>query len=160
MADVKVLYPGVEVVLESGAVAKVFPLGFKHIRKFSTQISGALLTLMNQKIPANIAKDPAAAKAFQDAMFAKIVPYVLTNLLDLLEDCVVLEGAKVEDLPHWEVAKITEVWVIESFGEEKKRRPWVAAVENIFAQVTGEKRQISEIFSPSSSSPATVAKTS
>lgn len=163
MADAtKILFPGVEVVFEGGYVARVYPLGFKHIRKFSTQIAGALMTLMDTKVPKKFADDPASAKAFQDAMFAKIVPYVLTNFLDLLADCVVMEPkeVKIDDLPHWDVAKLAEVWLIESFGEEKKRLPWVAAMENVFAQVTGERKKMSEIFSPSSSSPAITAPTS
>lgn len=162
MKELKPLFPGREVVLQCGATAIVYPLGFRQIRKFSNEVVGMLMQIMDTKIPPNIAADPVLAKQFQDKMFAKILPYALTNLLDLVSDCVKFEPADctIDDVPHWDVALIIEAWVIESFGEEQKRLPWIAAVENVFAQVTGKKVKISEIFSKPSSPPATVAKTS
>jgi len=149
MSNLKPLFPGKEIVLNDQVVAIVFPLGFKHIRKFSRDISGALLTLMNSQIPENIRDDSKAQKRLTDQMFQTLIPYAIDNLLDLISECIKFkpEEVKIDDLPHWDVAKLIEAWIIESFGEEKKYLPWIAAVENIFAQVTGEKKSISEIFS-------------
>lgn len=161
----ELLYPGKVVELETarGKIAvKVYPLGFKHLRKFSKNITGALLALLGGDVGKGVS-DPVARAALGQRLMGQVIPYVIDNLLDLLEECVVFQDGldiTMDELPHWEVAKLIEVWLTESFGEEKKWRPWVAAVENLYATATGSRKSISEIFSKASSSPATVAPTS
>lgn len=163
------LFPGREVELEvelptgrSIVVATVYPLGFRHLRRFSKDVTGAINAVVGMRVPENLRSDPAAAAAFTNRVLMQLVPYAIDNLLDLVKECVVFKDgvAEVDDLPHWHVATLVEAWIIESFGEEKKWRPWIAAVENVYAQVTGNRKKITEIFSRDSSSPATDASTS
>lgn len=157
------LFPGKSVDLTVGDItvtAVVYPLGFKHLRRFSREVTGALLAIVGTSVPKDLDKDKQAA--FGGRVMMQLIPYAIDNLLDLVKECVVFKekGVTIDDMPHWHVATLVELWAIESFGEEKKWRPWLAAVENVHAQVTGKKKTISEIFSSSSSSPAIVAPTS
>lgn len=165
----KPLFPGrtvpLEVEIDGKAVtlhAVVYPLGFKHLRRFSKDVTGAIMAMVGTRVPDNLKNDPVAAAAFSNRIMMQLIPYAIDNLLDLVKECVTFEtkGFEIDELPHWHVATLVEAWIIESFGEEKKWRPWIAAVENVYAQVTGTPKKISEIFSKGSSLPATDAKTS
>ena len=141
------LYPGTEVVLEKFTVT-VYPLAFSHLKKFSSQFGGVLRVIANTTIPKNVSKNEATK-----AMMIQAIPYVLENCAELFEECVVFDeslrgGDSTLDLvPHWEIPKIIEAWIIESFGDEGKWRPWIDTIENIIKKVTGEELQILETLS-------------
>jgi len=163
--SLKPLFPGRNVELDvngTKVLVTVYPLGFRHLRRFSKDVTGAVMAIVGTKVPENLKSDPAAAAAFSQRVMMQLVPYAIDNLLDLVAECVTFETPDVviDDLPHYCVAPIIEAWLLESFGEEKKWRPWLATVENVYAQVTGKQKKITEIFSSASSSPATAAPTS
>jgi len=152
------ILPGEAVPLpDSGATAVVYPLGVRHLKKFGSQVATVL---------AIASRTPFSKGADQKDIGAKIIgavtPYILTSGLDLLSDCVRLEpkGLTLEDLAHWELPPILESWIEQSFGEEKKWRPWLAIVETAVEKATGKRTSISEMLSSFSSRAATQEQTS
>lgn len=153
--EMHVLFPGKVVPIgDTGLTATVYPLGFIHLRKFTSSIAGVIFQLLAIKVP----KD-ADQKAKTSIYIAQMVPFILQNALELFTECVKIKGGKLDDLPHWEVPPLIELWVIESFGEERKWRPWVTSVEKIVTQMTGKPFRLSESLSSFSSSADTDVKT-
>ena len=103
MKNVERLIPGVDVQTELGRCT-VFPMGVRHLRKFSGQL-------------ASIARVLVSAHGTQQDLTFEVIPVVISNALELVEECVVLEKGAIADLPHWDLAGIVETWVIENFGE-------------------------------------------
>lgn len=156
----KKLIPGETVHLQDiGLDVTVYPAGFTHLRKFGTEL-GALMQMMGPKT--KISKDEF--KIGMDLM-AELIPFVMTNCLDLVRECVVFpEGvAGWDDLAHWHVPPIVEAWIEVNFGDEGKVKPWLTMVERVVSMISGQKMSISEIFSKSSlrqgttSTPSTTA---
>jgi len=136
-------------VLEGQAEALVFPLGFRHLKQFNDKITRVLIYISNHvKIPDSASEEEAFNRVLTEA-----VPILLTDMLDLLEECVRFNpnGIKFDDLPHWDVPIIIEEWLTESFGEPKKRDPWRRAIESTVARFTGQEMSLSQIFSKGSS---------
>ncbi len=157
MDSEKVLHPGTEIELDNGGIAKVFPLGFRHLSKFTKEISKALAVIQN--IPL---KPGSKEEDINRAVMTAMIPYILENLLGLVAECVKIEDSDValEDLPHWNVPPIIEAWLIESFGERKKWEPWIQALENLLERFTGKRPQILETLSNSFSSADIASKIS
>ena len=155
--DVKVIFPGTDVVLET-CIVRVFPAGLKHLRKFSGELGGVLHLL----VQSGDLREGQSASQF----FAQLVPIALDHLYELIEDCtevkplVTGESIALEDIPHWEVPTLVMAWLEESFGEEKKWKPWVSMIETLVKKTTGQDRKISEIWSRHSSPPDTDETTS
>jgi len=136
-------------ILGGKAEALVFPLGIKHLRKFNERISKVLMfAARNVKVEAN-ADDGAIAAA----LVSEIGPLMMTDLFDLLEECVRFSpnGVKFDDLPQWEFPPILEKWIDESFGTPEKRDPWMRAIETTVARFTDEPFSISAMLSKDSS---------
>lgn len=142
--EVKILFPGDRVELETGVTAIVYPMGFRHIQKFSRDIGGVLMTLTQVGV-----KKGASEKEVGQAILGHMIPYVMSNLLGLIEETIKFEpeGIELEDIPHWELAPIVEQWVLTNFGEEKKWRPWVAAIENVVNRFSSKPISILEMVS-------------
>lgn len=139
--ELKALFPGVEVPLECGLNATVYPLGVTHLKKFSKQITRVFAIFAAQKVDANIdAKSLAIA----------VVPTLLEEAMDLIQECTTMD-IPFERLPHWELPKLAEAWVIESFGEEHKFRPWVEVIQKAAQKAGVNADSISEMLSNFSS---------
>lgn len=136
-------------VLGGKADALVFPLGVVHLRKFNERISKALLFIArNIRVP-----EKASTEQIGIAVLSEIVPLLMTDLLDLLMECVRFSpnGVKMDDLAHWDLPPIIEMWIEESFGTEEKRDPWKRAIESTVARMTGQEISISAMLSKLSS---------
>lgn len=156
------LFPGrvVKVDSDRGITAIVYPPGIMHVREFSRDLVSAMMTTVQM-----IASPRNADRQKLTAIITQMVPFITSNMIDLVCACVRVEcpqvpGITVKDLPHWLVASIIEAWVVESFGSEEKLRPWKAAIERTVSQVTGKPFSISETFSRLSSPQATPGQTS
>jgi len=136
-------------VLDGKAEALVFPLGVIHLRKFNDKISKALLFIAQN---VRFKKDASVDEIGMQIM-AEVAPLMLTDLLDLLCDCVRFNPntVKIDDLPHWDFPKIVEEWIDESFGTPEKRDPWMGAIERTVTRMTGSEFSISEMWSKDSS---------
>src|SRR5262245_51647261 len=137
----RVLNPGRRVELKDfGATAVVFPIGLRHLQKFSKEIAGLVGYLATVQVkseePRGLGLQYARAMA----------PFLMQNMLGLVAECVRLEPPELkitlQDLPHWELPPIIEAWVQENFGEEKKWHPWLAAVESVIRTATGKDVRI------------------
>jgi hypothetical protein len=149
----KILYPGRDILLEDlGLTVTVYPMGYKHMKKFTGKIADALSIIGRTSYPKG-----ADQAAVMKAVMSNITPFLMTNLLELVEECTVfnIQGVTMEDLPQWHLPVIIEAWLLESFGEEKKWKPWVTALENVLEKFTGSKTSLLATFSSSSSSPDT-----
>jgi hypothetical protein len=136
-------------ILNGRADALVFPLGVIHLRKFNERISKALLFISR-----NVKwREGASSDEIGQAILTEVAPLLMTDLLDLLVECVRFSPntVKIDDLPHWDFPKIVEEWVMESFGTEEKRDPWRRAIESTVARFMGKPFSISEMLSKDSS---------
>lgn len=151
---------------EKNLAVMVYPLGAKHLRRFSTQIVGILSTLSQVRVPKNQGEE-----ALYQTMVAQAVPSLMSEGFDLLQDtCVVGEMVSVgpnemkfiaaetqdnalDELPHWELPTVLEAWVELSFGTSGKRRPWIKMLNNLGTKLTKKKKfSITDLFSASSES--------
>lgn len=158
---------GRKVDLGDGQAAYVFPVGARHLVKFSKGIKTALVKLSQVEVPKGSSKDQMAR-----AVGLEAIPIIAEDLLDLVKDTTVLglldqdddfhvdEDASFDDLEHWNLPPLIEEWLDLSFGEDRKRKPWLQAVEKAIHRLTGEKMSISEMFSKDSSQQDTGSKTS
>jgi len=136
-------------VLDGQVEALVYPLGFRHLKKFNEKITRVMVYLArNVKVPAGASEDEVFSRVLIDA-----VPLVISDLLDLIEDCVTFNPQKIkmDDLPHWDLPILIEEWLMESFGEVRKRDPWMRAIESTVVRFTGKEIKLSQILSKASS---------
>lgn len=161
---------GVRVTLDDNATAVyVFPVGVRHLGTFSRKIMDVLRKLGNVKVNKDEVGDE---KAIAKAIGMEALPLIAEDLIELVEDTTVVglldqddefhvdADLRFEDLNHWDLPPVLEVWFDLNFGEEKKRRPWIAAVEKALYRLTGQKLSMRGLFSQSSSEQDTDAKTS
>ena len=127
MDPVNVLYPAKRVKLTFVEV-DVYPVRFKHIRKFSTQIVAAL-----GAIGGTTAKKGASAAEIAQIIKQTLSPLLLTSLMDLLEECCNFldQQTKIDDLAHWDIAPVVEAFIEQNFLGEDKIRPWIQAIQNL-----------------------------
>jgi len=158
------LFPGRVIVLDEKRklTAIVFPPGLGHVRSFSRDVVGAAMALM--KAVADAKKSDDATQRMVSVM-TTMVPYVLTNAMDLVGKCTRIEcpgltGLTLDKLPHWCAPPVVEAWIEEAFGDDTKVRPWKAAIESLMSKSTGKKFSISEMLSQLSSPRGTPVKTS
>lgn len=155
----KALFPGVPITLECEVTVKVYPMGFRHVKKFSRSITNAMSALGT--ISWNAPETELGAQIA--GLFG---PYVLENMIDLVfECCEIVKGEnepdiKLEQIPHWELPAIIEVWLKENFGEPKKWKPWVQTIESAVRKATGKDLSITDLLSKLSSKTGTDSKTS
>lgn len=133
----KVLNPGTQVLIGEGGeavVATVHPMGRAHMAQFAGNIAGVLRHVMSMKVDPN-------DKDMQAAVVMQLLPIVLADLMDLVGACTTFdhEGLTIDDLPHYMLPELAETWIVESFGEERKWRPWVTVVERLTKRFTGKE---------------------
>lgn len=150
---------------------KVYPLGVVHIREFSDAVARVIargsqdpeLAAVLSKIMASRGEDevvaplpdgsmpPAKAEppANDNVVLLRLAPIAIAELLPLINRC--LDGIDIEDegCPHWVVAPVIEAWISESFGDEKKVRPWADAVDAALEKMTGRRIQLWQTLSSS-----------
>ena len=114
-ADLRALFPG-RVVNVNGVDIMVVPMGVRHLRRFSDAVAKIMPTLITV-----VGDQNDSQEAWVRKLVSTILPFALSDLLVLIDDCVDVD---LEDLPQWVLPKIAEVWVEESFGSEEKIRPW------------------------------------
>jgi len=152
----KALVPGRTVRLEHYE-ATVYPAGARHADRLFVKVVGVL-----QHAGALVAKPGEDVKVHGERIVSELIPFAITHALDVMSECVVLpKGATLKDVPHFDLPPIAEAWILESFGEEKKWRPWVALVEEVATRLNGGKAiRMSEIWSRASSILASRSATS
>lgn len=155
-----VLFPGEVLELDLGndriGRVRVLPLGFRHLRTFANQISSALSVVGNMQLPAE--DDPAK---MGKAIMMTAAPLLMGDLFVLLKECVVVETPptlSLDDLPHWLVPEIVAAWLEMSFGDPKKWKPWIAAIDQAMTALTRQPFSISETVRSAVSAPATPGK--
>ena len=150
--DLDILIPGIPVpVLDGRATVRVFPLGLKHMKKWTRAIVQTLDFMINQIQLTK--KDLQDKEKLGGALVGQLAPYIMINLLDLMQDCVTVEGDRfaLEDLPHYDVAAVIDTWIEESFGDEKKWRPWLQMTEKLITKATGKQISLLDMLSKFSS---------
>ena len=144
--------PGREVKLDDVPVKiMVYPLGVGHIRRFTDDITRIVSATGNIKVTKG-----ASEKEIAQAFVMGLIPLVLTDAIDLVKECTVIDppDIKFDELPHWALPDIAEAWIDQSFGDAKKWKPWVSLIERTITRVTKKPFSISEIWSKSSSQTA------
>ena len=147
--DMRVMFPGVEVSIElpdGPMMVTVFPVGIQQMKKFVTAIAGAVGIIRGMDL-----KKDGSTQDHLKQMLPHLIPIVLNDLFGLVQECTV--GVDLDTLPHWLVPPIVEAWIIESFGDEKKIRPWIQMFENLTEKMTGQKTEIWATLSNTLSQP-------
>lgn len=147
-----VMEPQEEVLLESGHVVKVFPVGYKQLKKFSKNFGAALSMLNTLQVPKELLDSENGGAEAMNIYMKSAIPYVINNLLDVVEDTVTIEplaGSNLpeitlDDVPHWELPPIIHAWILKSFGEKRKISPWTAVVEDLMVRFTNKKMNLQE----------------
>ena len=109
------LFPGREVDI-GGIPVKVMPLGVRHIRKFSDAVGRIMPTIVGV-----IGNEKLGKEEWTNKVVTTLMPFAMSDLLGLIDDCVDVD---LNSVPQWELPKIAEAWIEESFGSEEKLRPW------------------------------------
>lgn len=150
----KVLAPGRLVEVPGFCKAKVYAIGPRHLKKYGKEVGQAMAALIQ------IAIKPGVDVKIQ--LIMQMVPWVMSNCLDLVEECTKLQDPAVtwDALPHWALPEIIRAWLLENFDEEYKWGPWVAVAEQALKSVTGRTVEISETLSKLSSLLDTTSGTS
>ena len=146
----KPLFPGKQIKTDLDVVITVYPLGVTHIKRFTEDITRIVNASQSIRVSKNADKKQVA-----EQFVMGLIPLVLTDALELVKECTKVEGADFDELPHWLLPDIASAWIEESFGEEKKWRPWVTLIESTISRVTKQTFSISEIWSKASSQQAT-----
>jgi hypothetical protein len=110
----------------------VVPLGFAHLRKFSDKLVGLFSVIKGMEVPAD-----AESKARQaEILISQAMPIILNEGFDIFEACVKIEGTDtpLQDFPHNIIPDLVEAWVIMSFGDEGKWKPWVTMVKSMMSR--------------------------
>tara|TARA_R110002096_G_scaffold97208_2_gene216568 strand:- start:6369 stop:6902 length:534 start_codon:yes stop_codon:yes gene_type:complete len=151
-SEESILFPGKEFKVEgtNGSII-VVPVGIRQLKKFSGTMAQLMGVISSESVDANSSKG---------AIVAVLMPHILSTSIDIFEDCIVCKGTTLDSVPHWQVPPMIEYWIIESFGESKKWKPWVAMVETMVERLTGEKTDLLGELSKLSSGPVTPDQTS
>lgn len=160
--QLEMLFPGRRLEIGNGVVAHVYPPGIKHITRFSRDLVGAALSIVGM-----LGSSKLDAKAKGTQIVTQLLPFVTTNLLELVADCTRLEHPSMEDgklklehVPHHLVPPVISAWIEISFGTGELVRPWKAVIDDVMTRATGKPFSISETLSQLSSQPGTDGKTS
>jgi len=162
--DLEIIFPQGRVIeLMDDVTVRVMPMGFIHIRRFSDDLARVAAAIMDA-----VEIDPTKSETEIGAYIAaQAIPLLMGNCVEMISACLVFEKggelahADLNRLPHYYAPPIIEAWLDESFGSEEKRSPWVRAINQVIARVTGnEKFQISGTLSKLWSSLATKLPTS
>ena len=153
-----VLFPGEVIELDLGnggqiGRVRVLPLGFRHLRTFAKQITGALSVVGNMQLPAT-----SDSKKLGEQILMAAAPLLMGDLFVLLKECIVVESPatlSLDDLPHWLVPDLASAWLKMSFGEPKKWKPWIAAIDQAMTALTRQPFSISETVRNAVSRPDT-----
>lgn len=149
-----VLLPGTEVETSIGICVTVYPMGWKHMKKFSNMIMtafGQAATYVS--FDPDKLKNEAYMAEITQKLIGTIAPFAIMNMLDLVEACTKIpdefaqEGFEVEDLPMEDVAKVVDAWVTETFDGEGKMKPWVQLIEKVARVVFKKEISISDMLS-------------
>ena len=171
--ELRVLFPGskIPVQTQEGSTIDVwvFPHGVGHIRKFKEAMERVFVRIGALKLaPMEFPEDLNGMTAQQWAMVtiagAKNLPQialvVIDELLDLLAECVKGIDIKSTECPIWVLPEVALAWLMETFGDEKKARPWINMVEQNIKKTTGTDMGLWELLSKRSSAQATPSTSS
>lgn len=165
--DLSVMFPGKRVDLPGpdGSTAMtviVTPLGIVHMQKFIDCIQEIVPKLSSQMDITKlfkVGKGGEEGMGFTQKLMPIVVPMLTSDIIGIIDECVQgLDLKKSKNAPHWWLPRIVEAWIVESFGDEMKLRPWVEAVDNVLSRATGESLGLWETLSRSSSGQATTSE--
>ena len=147
------LFPGKTIEINgNGRTIRVtiYPMAIKHFRTFKDSVTKAM---------EKIGKAPAGGD-WSSVIMPIIVQIAADDLLDIVSECVEGIDLKHDRCPNWVYPIVVKEWVIESFGDEKKVRPWITLLEEMAERVGGQKVNIWQTLTQRSSSAGGASKTS
>jgi hypothetical protein len=151
---ITVLAPGRKIKVEGYGECHVYPISVRSLKKYGEQVSQAIMTLIQIVLKPNL--------DVKMQLILGMVPWVLTNCLELVESCIRFDDKNVifDDLPQWSVQPIVEAWLLENFDEEYKWVPWMAVAQKALSAVSGKTIEIRETLSKLASLLDTASETS
>jgi hypothetical protein len=160
------LNPGREVTLKfpnGEHTVKVYPLGVWHLKQYGDTIAkccadiatkvgplqGGLLPEIQQTQVGELPVIERTTGGISTNVITAAAPIVIEHLLPIIAECV--EGLDLKDrrVPVWALPPIAEAWIVESFGDKEKIRPWIGLVETVLSRLTGQPVNLWDALSES-----------
>jgi len=147
--ELEILFPGRTVEIEGEAdrsiKVRIKPMPIRHFREFKKAIHSAV-----ERLSAAGLMDEEGISWSKD-FIPILIDLATDELLDMVNEC--CEGINLlsDRCPNWVFPVLAKEWIFESFGSEKKIRPWVQLIEDTLEKATGSKPEIWEALSRISS---------
>lgn len=142
-----VLFPGREVQLPPPLdVVKitVWPASVAQMRKFSEAISRFI-----SRVSLIQFSDHLDEEARVTLMIPHLIPIVLDEMIDLVNECTIGLDLTVDRMPHWMCAPLVHAWLEESLLGEGKVEPWMSALKQGIDSIAKGTAQVSALPSTS-----------
>jgi hypothetical protein len=147
--ELEILFPGrtIEIEGESDRTMKVRikPMPIRHFRDFKKAIHSAIDRLSSSGM-----LDEEGISWSKD-FIPVVIDLATDELLDMVNECCEGINLLADNCPNWVFPLVAKEWIFESFGSEKKIRPWVQLIEETLEKATGQKPQLWEALSRISS---------
>ncbi len=138
-----VLFPGRAVELPPPLdVVKVvvWPASVAQMRKFSEAISRFISRVSLIQFAEHLDEDARITM-----MIPHLIPIVLDEMIDLVNECTVGLDLTTERMPHWICAPLVHAWLEESLLGEGKVEPWMNALKNGIDSIAKGTAQVSAL---------------
>lgn len=154
--QLEILYPGTIITLkgEGGMDMEmkitVWPMGIRDFKRFK-----AAIRAITEEVSL-IGFDWVKAKEdWQTVLLPIVITIVVDHFLELLNESVDGIDLMSPRCPQWVLPPVAQAWLLQSFGSEKKLRPWADLVDEIAERAGGKKLKIWQMLTKSSSPQAT-----
>lgn len=127
LIDFAVMFPGQEVTLPEpldDVKVTVWPASVSQMRRFSEAISRFVARISIIQFSESMSNEARMAH-----LIPHILPAVLDELIDLVNECTVGIDLTSERLPHWVCAPCVQAWLEETWMGEGKVEPWMTALK-------------------------------
>lgn len=149
----------VELDVGDGQKIKVWPIGVRTMRDnpalVATIIAAGSVGIQQLQ---SLAGKPMSEHA--KGVWLILAPLAGKDIMELAARCCDPNPMTI-DLPHYQMAKVMESWITQSFlPVEDKLVPWMAAVDGVTLAAAGRKASVFQSLFASSSAPASPSPTS
>ncbi len=145
--DLATLFPGRRVRLPApldDVKIVVWPASVSQMRRFSEAISRFVSRVSLIQFSEHLDDEARITQ-----MIPHLIPIVLDEMIDLVNECTVGIDLNSERLPHWLCAPLVHAWLEESLLGEGKVEPWMSALKKGIDAIAQGTARVSALRSTS-----------